>query len=62
MDSSHASTETSFDSLPTQPHVFEEGMRKLSRYRQIAVIGLCKKGDVRFCRCIVRFLRNPSHV
>ena len=51
MDSSHSSTATALDHLPTQPQVFEEGMRKLSHYRQIAVIGLCKKGDVRFCRC-----------
>ncbi|CBK24947.2 uncharacterized protein [Blastocystis hominis] len=45
MDSSHSPTVTSFENLPTQPQVFEEGMRKLSHYRQIAVIGLCKKGD-----------------
>lgn len=30
--------------------LLNEGNEKLSVYKQVCIIGLCKQGDVRFCR------------
>ena len=31
-----------------------DGIEKLSVYKQVCIIGLCKQGDVRFCRVEVQ--------
>lgn len=62
MDSFQQSTVSMSERGISQEKVFEQGMQKLTRYRQISVIGLCEKGDVRFCRYSVRFWKRWYHV
>ena len=40
-------------SIESVQNITENGRVKLASYRQVCVIGLCEKGDVRFCRYMV---------
>lgn len=41
---------------------FEEGRRRMGRYKFICVIGLCERGDVWFAKRIVLFFERFYHV